>query len=129
MQQQKATCKNVVVVEIGAGFNTPTVTRFPAETFVRSLQNRGKLIRINPSDPEVPSDLRAVAIPEGWQALGDILGHNGTNLEAPTILEEKVQQDNHDAGLVTSSATTNQIIRYFGKDGWRKLLWQLRASP
>ena len=129
MEHQKLSGKEVVVVEVGAGYNTPTVTRFPAETFVRSLQQRGKLIRINPSDPEVPGDLRSVALGEGWQALGDILHTNVTSLDAPgrKTLEAKVRKDTKNAGLMTSHDTTRQIVRYFGRDGWRKLLQQLRS--
>ena len=60
----------VVVIEIGAGFNTPTVTRYPCESFVRELGNRGALIRINPTDPMVPRDLKnAVGLKCGWKVL------------------------------------------------------------
>jgi O-acetyl-ADP-ribose deacetylase (regulator of RNase III)/NAD-dependent SIR2 family protein deacetylase len=38
MAQVLASHKNVVVLEIGAGFNTPTVTRFPVEAFARDAQ-------------------------------------------------------------------------------------------
>ena len=50
--------RKIVVVEVGAGFNTPTVTRFPAEAIVREFgPARAALVRINPSDHGVPTDL------------------------------------------------------------------------
>ena len=60
----------VVVVEVGCGWNTPIVTRLPAESFVRDTPG-ARLIRINPTDPEVPADLadRAVSIATGWEVL------------------------------------------------------------
>jgi len=66
----------VVVIEIGAGFNTPTVTRYPCESFVRELGKRGALVRINPSDPDVPKDLiHAVGLKHGWNILTKLLSH------------------------------------------------------
>jgi NAD-dependent SIR2 family protein deacetylase len=73
MRNQIESNRTVAVIEIGAGFSTPTVTRFPVEAFARDLGKRGRMIRINPSDPEVPDDLdRAVSLAEGWQILADI---------------------------------------------------------
>lgn len=68
--------KRLVVIEIGAGFNTPTVTRFPCEAIVREAAAAGAgaaLIRLNPHDAMVPGDLlRAVGISQGWQGLHGI---------------------------------------------------------
>jgi hypothetical protein len=63
---------NVVVIEIGAGFNTPIVTRWPAEAVAR---NQGSLIRINPDHSFVPKDLnhRAVSLSGGWELLRFLL--------------------------------------------------------
>ena len=73
MKEKLVTGTKVVVIEVGAGFNTPTVTRFPAESFVRQLgTTKGSLIRINPSDPDVPTDLNAISFPTGWQILSEI---------------------------------------------------------
>ena len=65
----------LVVIEVGAGFNTPTVTRFPMEALVRLLGDRAALVRVNPSDASVPCDLpRAVSLPSGWDVLDDLAG-------------------------------------------------------
>ncbi|MCY1041599.1 hypothetical protein OV208_09760 [Corallococcus sp. bb12-1] len=62
----------ILVIEIGAGFNTPSVVRWRMEHLVQ--QHPGaRLIRINPSEPELPEALgeRAVALAMGAeQALG-----------------------------------------------------------
>jgi len=53
----------VLVIEIGAGFSTPTVIRRPVESLVRSLPS-ARLVRINTAHAEVPADLgeRAVSV-------------------------------------------------------------------
>jgi len=45
----------VLVLEIGCGWNTPVVTRFPAESFAR--QHNARFIRINQEYSEVPLGL------------------------------------------------------------------------
>lgn len=58
------------VLELGCGFNTPGVTRFPAESIA---SNGGRLIRINPMHPDVPHNpvdgLYFVGIKRGWDVL------------------------------------------------------------
>lgn len=63
---QHAINEPLLVVEIGAGFNTPTVVRKRMEFLVSRLTNT-KLIRINPSHPEVPEALdgRALSLAMG----------------------------------------------------------------
>lgn len=46
----------LVVLDIGTGFNTPTVVRRPMEEITRALPN-ARLIRINTQHPSVPDDL------------------------------------------------------------------------
>ena len=61
--------KKVAIVEVGAGFNTPVVTRFPMEALARRMQG-ASLIRINPTEADVPADIpQAVGIPAGWEVL------------------------------------------------------------
>ncbi|MFD9037587.1 NAD-dependent protein deacetylase of SIR2 family [Streptomyces bottropensis] len=62
----------LLVVEIGAGFNTPGVIRRPMENLVRHTP-RARLVRINPAHPDVPSDLgtRALSVPLGADRLLD----------------------------------------------------------
>ena len=59
--------KKLVCIEVGAGYNTPTVTRFPMEAIVRKAvkvngEDYKTLIRINPSDNDVPRDLPCLGI-------------------------------------------------------------------
>lgn len=67
----------VAIIEVGAGFNTPTVTRFVVESFARELGSFGSFIRVNPTEAELPRDLKAVAFEEGWQILGDLVASQG----------------------------------------------------
>jgi O-acetyl-ADP-ribose deacetylase (regulator of RNase III)/NAD-dependent SIR2 family protein deacetylase len=76
---------SLVVLEIGAGRNTPIVTRFPAEAIVRESQAARALIRINPEDCGVPEDLAAcsVSLAGGWQVLRDIAQEQQGGTQAP----------------------------------------------
>jgi len=47
--------KNVVIIEIGAGERLPFI-RYPIENIVRSRE-KTTLVRINPSEPNIPSNL------------------------------------------------------------------------
>ncbi|KOG09545.1 NAD-dependent protein deacetylase of SIR2 family [Streptomyces viridochromogenes] len=66
------TDSTLLVLEIGAGFNTPGVIRHPTENLVRQTP-RARLVRINPAHPDVPSDLgeRALSVPLGGDRLLD----------------------------------------------------------
>lgn len=52
--------ESLAILEIGAGFNTPGVVRWPDEQLARNLPNT-RLIRINPDHPGVPADLGRVS--------------------------------------------------------------------
>ena len=52
---------DTVVVEIGAGYNTPGVIRMPGERLTEHFPN-WKLIRINPDHAEVPAEVGSDAI-------------------------------------------------------------------
>ncbi|MEV3854371.1 NAD-dependent protein deacetylase of SIR2 family [Streptomyces sp. NPDC050095] len=62
----------LLVLELGAGFNTPGVIRWPGEHLTRAFPH-ARLIRVNPTHPEVPADLseRALPVPAG---AGQLLG-------------------------------------------------------
>ena len=47
-----------LVLDIGSGFNTPSVVRWPMERVATQLLN-ARLARINLDHPEVPSELGA----------------------------------------------------------------------
>lgn len=61
LQEQKN--KNVVLLELGVGFNTPTIIRFPFEKLMREQKNY-MLIRLNLKEAVIPASLgkRAVGI-------------------------------------------------------------------
>ncbi|MEU5764498.1 NAD-dependent protein deacetylase of SIR2 family [Streptomyces asoensis] len=64
------TGSSLLVVEIGAGFNTPGVIRRPMENLVRRTPG-ARLVRINPDHADVPADLgaRALSVPLGAEAV------------------------------------------------------------
>jgi NAD-dependent SIR2 family protein deacetylase len=171
LQQQG---KSLVVLEIGAGFNTPTVTRFLSEAVVRAM-NRSHdnakdgddhttvatntsafLIRINPTEPEVPPDIPAIAIRDGWQVLQIIqhLNHqpnstttttspavpirastaavDTTNAAVPEeefLYDRVVRPAQRRARLVYPPIYLHQVATYGGGgENWRRLLQQLRSS-
>mmetsp|Transcript_45431 Transcript_45431/g.83097 ORF Transcript_45431/g.83097 Transcript_45431/m.83097 type:complete len:345 (+) Transcript_45431:77-1111(+) len=74
VHEQQQHGRKLAILEIGVGFNTPIVTRWPMEQICRETLN-GTLIRLNPKDCDVPADLqgaRAVGLRCGWGA--DIAG-------------------------------------------------------
>ncbi|KAI5480603.1 sec7 guanine nucleotide exchange factor [Pseudohyphozyma bogoriensis] len=61
-EKAKAKGKPVLLLEIGAGFNTPSVVRWPGEALVRKYKGAVKLVRLNPQRPEIPSDIKDDAV-------------------------------------------------------------------
>ncbi len=53
--------KKLVLLELGVGFNTPTIIRFPFEKLVREHDNIS-LIRLNLDQAVVPESLRNRAV-------------------------------------------------------------------
>ncbi|MGW0816970.1 NAD-dependent protein deacetylase of SIR2 family [Streptomyces viridiviolaceus] len=52
----------LLILELGAGFNTPGVIRHPGERLIRAFPH-ARLIRVNPTRPEVPAGLSDRALP------------------------------------------------------------------
>lgn len=48
--------QKIVFLELGVGFNTPTIIRYPFEQMVRQMP-QATLIRINLSRSEIPSSI------------------------------------------------------------------------
>ena len=48
--------ENLVLLEVGVGFNTPTIIRFPFEKLAREHKNI-QMIRLNLDDAAMPEDL------------------------------------------------------------------------
>ncbi|WP_432524012.1 NAD-dependent protein deacetylase of SIR2 family [Kineococcus sp. SYSU DK006] len=85
----------VVVLEIGAGFNTPSVIRWPGERITAALP-RARLIRINPKDAGVPEQLadRALGLPVDAGHALDALGApaGGSTLPAPLLVPHQEER-------------------------------------
>lgn len=67
--------KKTVLLELGAGFNTPTIIRFPFEKLMREHRNMS-LIRLNLDEAVVPEEFgeRAVGISEDMvRSIEDLL--------------------------------------------------------
>jgi O-acetyl-ADP-ribose deacetylase (regulator of RNase III)/NAD-dependent SIR2 family protein deacetylase len=119
--------RTIAIIEIGAGFNTPTVTRFPIESYAKQLDSRGHLIRINPTDPEVPLGLKnALSISEGWKVLKDI------ELSLPSETKECDEQEvmNHQTAIQATSDDEQSIqwARYLSHFDWNTMLKQLKDN-
>ncbi len=54
--RHSANDKQLLVIDIGSGFNTPVWVRFPAESIVASNRH-AHLVRINRDHPQVPSEI------------------------------------------------------------------------
>eukprot|EP00468_Gymnochlora_sp_CCMP2014_P008918 CAMPEP_0167760824 /NCGR_PEP_ID=MMETSP0110_2-20121227/11806_1 /TAXON_ID=629695 /ORGANISM="Gymnochlora sp., Strain CCMP2014" /LENGTH=345 /DNA_ID=CAMNT_0007647389 /DNA_START=1 /DNA_END=1035 /DNA_ORIENTATION=+ len=97
VNEVKESKEKCAVIEIGAGFNTPTVTRFPAESIARDLNCA--FVRVNPSDSHVPLDIKAVGIPEGWHVLQQLqknanneIKKNGKDKDAEKLLADRADK-------------------------------------
>jgi len=53
--------KRIVVLDIGTGFNTPEVVRWPAENIVKQ-HPKGSLIRVNLNNAEVPKEIQEKSV-------------------------------------------------------------------
>ncbi|MFI6624308.1 NAD-dependent protein deacetylase of SIR2 family [Streptomyces sp. NPDC050528] len=64
----------VLILEFGAGFNTPGVIRWPGEHLARQNPHT-RFVRVNPTRPETPADLagRTLSVPVGAGHLLDAL--------------------------------------------------------
>ncbi|ORY49297.1 hypothetical protein BCR35DRAFT_336095 [Leucosporidium creatinivorum] len=54
--------RKVLLLELGAGFNTPSVVRWPGEELCRSSEGLMRMVRVNLAHPEVPGELKE----KGW---------------------------------------------------------------
>ncbi|CAM5646989.1 MULTISPECIES: NAD-dependent protein deacetylase of SIR2 family [Streptomyces] len=64
----------LLILEFGAGFNTPGVIRWPGEDLTRRFP-RARLVRVNPTHPGTPAELadRALPVPADAHRLLDAL--------------------------------------------------------
>lgn len=58
---EKNADKKVLLMELGVGFNTPTIIRFPFEKMVRE-NNKWSLLRLNLTDSMIPASLKERAV-------------------------------------------------------------------
>jgi hypothetical protein len=57
----EASAGKLLVLEIGAGFNTPSVVRWPMERIVQAMPE-ARFVRINLTQPEVPAEIEAQSV-------------------------------------------------------------------
>jgi hypothetical protein len=67
-----------LVLDIGSGFNTASVVRWPMERVSTQLRN-ARLVRINPDHSEVPSELGERALAMGYGAAETLTAVHATN--------------------------------------------------
>lgn len=113
----------LAVLEIGCGFNTPIVTRFPAVSIASDLGARARFIRINPSDADVPRHLiDAIGIRRGWGVLRDL----GALVRTKDAATRRAMRD---------AAEARRTLRILAEKGggtkagaWRGILKRLSAA-
>ena len=114
------------MLEVGAGWNTPTVTRFVAEAVARAAGAGGSMVRVNPEDPEVPLDVaRAAELGGGWGVLAEILASGGAAGEGVAEAEDAEAAEARAAAARFARPRCSQDD---GEDAvdWRRLLANLR---
>jgi len=108
-----STTETVAIIEIGAGFNTPIVTRYPMESFARDLGNRGRFIRINPDHSEVPDDVLGLSLAAGWEVLDEI-----KNAKIDTTIFEE--------GELQKSVSPKNKKRFTQPNAWNEMIANLK---
>ncbi len=53
-----AETQKITLLELGVGFNTPVIIRFPFEKLARQYPDNVRLIRVNMDEADVPADIR-----------------------------------------------------------------------
>mmetsp|Transcript_20708 Transcript_20708/g.26804 ORF Transcript_20708/g.26804 Transcript_20708/m.26804 type:complete len:618 (-) Transcript_20708:878-2731(-) len=116
--------KKLLILEVGVGFNTPTVTRIPMEQICRDYE-LATLIRVNPQHFKVPSDLeragRAFPLPMQWSA--DLVS---------TIFSPRLHYSSHNKQQDKTSKSQYPVVKkspFVDSFDWRTMLHSLRASP
>eukprot|EP01127_Copromyxa_protea_P006193 TRINITY_DN16002_c0_g1_i1.p1 TRINITY_DN16002_c0_g1~~TRINITY_DN16002_c0_g1_i1.p1 ORF type:complete len:342 (-),score=59.63 TRINITY_DN16002_c0_g1_i1:46-1029(-) len=90
LEDIKAQQKKITIIEIGAGYNTPIVTRLPMESIAREFTG-AHLIRINPGNPEIPEDLvQSVGI-ASTDALSSLLELSKSGLNTEEVAAEEAE--------------------------------------
>lgn len=64
---QRHAPERLLLLEIGVGFNTPSIIRFPFEQLAQQFPDSVTLIRVNPHNPEVPNLPNCYSIEALWQ--------------------------------------------------------------
>uniref|UniRef100_A0A6B2L9L0 Uncharacterized protein n=1 Tax=Arcella intermedia TaxID=1963864 RepID=A0A6B2L9L0_9EUKA len=108
---------SLLVVEIGAGWNTPIITRYPAESLARQIPGAA-FLRINPTDWEVPDDLVcAVELDKGADVVSSFLK------DVDSFSAETLGQSEQTLIQNRSNLPIHNKIRKFD---WRQVLKSIR---
>lgn len=59
---EKAKGKNFVLLELGVGYNTPAIIKYPFENIVAKYPSNTTLIRINLGEENIPLEIKNKAI-------------------------------------------------------------------
>lgn len=118
--------KRLIVLEVGAGFNTPSVTRWPAESIAREAA--APFVRINPDHHEVPADLpAAVGLP--FSCTEAFLQLHGTFTSSDSLVTAREAADliRKARSVVISTGeasdqTCSSFKRKYGHFDWRIFL-------
>ncbi|GKX66979.1 SIR2 family NAD-dependent protein deacylase [Inconstantimicrobium mannanitabidum] len=79
----EAKVKKLVLLELGVGYNTPGIIRYPFENITYNFP-QSNLIRINMSNAEIPMEIEGKAVgisADIGKALSDILNYSCENIE------------------------------------------------
>jgi hypothetical protein len=68
---QNSQASRLLVIEVGAGFNTPVVVRWPMERIVNN-HPKAHLVRVNLNQPQVPQEIAKKSISLHCGAMGAI---------------------------------------------------------
>uniref|UniRef100_M4C5V0 Macro domain-containing protein n=2 Tax=Hyaloperonospora arabidopsidis (strain Emoy2) TaxID=559515 RepID=M4C5V0_HYAAE len=74
MDQVQNKSKKMVILEVGAGFNTPTVLRLPDERL--AFHDGVQLVRVNPEYPEMPFRCHGVGVTDDATSALDYISHH-----------------------------------------------------
>mmetsp|Transcript_11522 Transcript_11522/g.13230 ORF Transcript_11522/g.13230 Transcript_11522/m.13230 type:complete len:225 (-) Transcript_11522:105-779(-) len=117
----KSKGKSLVIVEVGAGFNTPTVTRFAAESIALELD--AKFIRINPQESEIPAEIQGLPMPTGVSIIKEIKD-NDKDISRWKASEQSVLRSQE--ATVSPASHIEHLRHHFGHFDWKIFMENLR---
>lgn len=121
LRLQKQNKKKLLIIELGAGFNTPTVSRFVMESIAFDFM--AKMIRINPKDSEIPPEINGLSLPTGIEVLKEI----NAKMNSKGRLKN-LQNQNTSYPQAHNHSHIEHLKHYFGHFDWRIFLNNLKDN-